>query len=110
MAMHPKYPAALQFARIEYFAKVDISPVEDACTDKELASGYWLAVVSFYYEHQCKVWFGYLTEVWATATSPDFFFVPVQCIKSRVAYCNVEVDFGRIIGKERVNIVSPLSE
>ena len=43
-------------------------------------------------------------------TTPDFFFVPITYIKSRVAYCKMEFDFGRIIGKERIYVVSPLSE
>ena len=43
-------------------------------------------------------------------TMPDFFIFPITYIKSCVAYCNMEFDFGRIIGKERIYVVSPLSE
>lgn len=106
MAVHPRFPSALHLATIEYFARVDMKQT----SGEELTASVWVAAVSFYYEHQCKVWFGYPTEVWATATLPDLFFVPVHCIKSRVAYSKVEVDFGRIIGKETVMVVSPLSE
>ena len=91
-------------AIIEFFAKVDV-----ITTDDNHQSSFWIAVVSFYYEHQCKVLFGHPTETWARSTLPDWFFIPISYIQSRVAYCEMEVDFGHIIGKENIVVVSPLA-
>ena len=91
-------------AIIEFFAKVDV-----ITTDDNHPSSFWIAVVSFQYEHQCKVWFGHPTQIWAWSTLPDWFFIPISYIQSRVAYCETEVDFGHIIGKENIVVVSPLA-
>ena len=37
------------------------------------------------------------------------FFIPISYIQSCVAYCEIEVDFGHIIGKENIVVVSPLA-
>ena len=72
-------------------------------------NGLWVAAVSWYMPHDCFVWFGKPTQVWATATFPGYSFVPVGNIKSRVLYTQAEVNFGRIIGLDTVNIVVPLN-
>lgn len=69
----------------------------------------WTACVQFFEEHQCKVWFGGPTEVLTRITSPDVFYIPLYDIKTRVAYCETSVDFGRVIGEEVVYVVSFLS-
>ena len=61
----------------------------------------WLASVSFYCEHQCRVWYGSQVEVWSTVNTQDIHFIPVSSIKCCVVYSQQEVDFGRIIGTER---------
>ena len=71
---------------------------------------YWIAAVSFYFQYEQKMWFGYPTEVWALSTTPDLFFIPINFIASRVPYCEVDVNFGRFIGTEKVMVVSPLSD
>lgn len=104
MAVHPRHPDQIHLARIEHYAKLDI---KDCKSDTK--SSVWVACVSFYYEHDCKVWFGDPTQVWARSTSPDCYYVRLPSIKSRVAYCETVVDFGRYIGKQTVFVVSPLS-
>ena len=101
MATHPRYPGNKpQLARIEYFAKLDILSL----------MSYWFAAVYFYFDHQCRVWFGYPCEVWSYSTVPDLIFIPISFISCRVALCELEVDFGRVIGKQKVFVVSPLSD
>lgn len=106
MTIHPGHPYTPHLARIEFFAQVDL----ELTVGNEANVSHWIACVSYHFEHRCKVWFGYPTEVWARATSHDLFFIPIMSIRSRVAYCELEVDFGRIIGKEKVMVVSPLSD
>ena len=103
MALHPNHPNQLYLARIEHFATMDIRDNSKANT-----ISIWTACVHFFDEHPCKVWFGGPTQVW-TRTTPDAFYIPLDHIKTRVAYCETLVDFGRIIGKEVVYIVSLLS-
>ena len=104
MASHPEHPGVLHLAKIEHFAKID---VRDNMNNANYSI--WTACVSFYYEHECKVWFGGPTQVWSRATSPDTYYISLSCIKTRVAYCEWEVDFGRRIGHQNVLIVSLLS-
>jgi len=103
MAIHPKHPNQLFFAKIEHFAKLDIKDNSKAAT-----VSVWTACVRFYDEHQCKVWFGGPTQVWTRTTSLDAFYIPLHCIKTRVAYCETLVDFGRVIGNEIVSLLSNL--
>ena len=63
-----------------------------------------------FFEHQCRVWFGYPCEVWTMTTVPDLFFVPVNYIKCRVALSELKVNFGRVIGVQKVFVVSLLSD
>lgn len=104
MAKHPNNHS-IHLARIEFFAKVDIKLV----TGEETNLNFWIAAVSFYFQHEYKVWFGYPTEVWALSTLPDLFFIPINYIVSRVAYCELEVNFGHLVGNQRVMVVSPIS-
>ena len=67
----------------------------------------WVAAVKWFFEHQYKVWFGHPTQVWSSACYPGF-FIPISNIKSRVVYSHHLVNFGRIIGEEKVYIVTPL--
>ena len=46
---------------------------------------------------------------WSAVTAPDLYFLPLTCIKSRVAYCKKTVNFGRVIGNDSVIIAVPLS-
>lgn len=48
--------------------------------------------------------------MWTTSTLHDIIFIPISYIRCRVALSEVEVDFGQFIGKEKVFIVSPLSD
>ena len=103
MVVHPSHPDELHLAKIEYFAKVAVQPESGA------VCSIWTACVQFHHNHQCKVWFGGPTQVWATSLEIDAFFVPLYSISSHVALCCTEVDFGRVIGKQKVLVVSPLS-
>ena len=42
-------------------------------------------------------------------STSDFYYIRLTSIKSRVAYCETEMDFGKFIGKQTVFVVSPLS-
>lgn len=95
---HPKHPHTLRLTRIEFFSKVNI---DKTMIEPGVKPCFWIAVVSLYDEHPCKVWFGHPTEVWATSTVPDWYFIPVSYVISRVAYSETEVDFGRVIGSEK---------
>ena len=89
MAHHPNHPDYLYLARIEHFAKLKVR-------------GYYYQYLdSFFGKHQCKVWFGGPTEVCTRTTYLDAFYIPLHDIKTRVAYCEKLVDFGRVIGKKR---------
>ena len=63
----------------------------------------------FYDEHDYKSWFGGPTQVWTRSQPPDIYYISLSSIKSTVAYCETQVDFGRIIGKQTVYVVSLLS-
>ena len=70
----------------------------------------WVAYVSFYEVHPCRAWYGGQTEVWCSnQTITGSHYVFLSSIISRVAYCEAEVDFGRVIGKQTVLVVSKLS-
>ena len=104
MALHPKFPnQSSHLARIEHFAKVDLKLSDGSMS-------IWTACVSFYYEHNCRVWFGGPTQVWAKSTSPDLYYIQLSSIGSRVAYCETCVDFGSRIGKQTVIVASIISE
>ena len=68
----------------------------------------WVAAVSWYMPHECFVWFGKPTQVWSNVNFPGYSFLPVGNVKSRVLYTTAEVNFGRIIGLDTVNVVVPL--
>ena len=66
-----------RLAEVQYFVKCCIkfhSNVGNTCTT------YWLAAVSFFNAHQCKVWFGKPMEVWSSVTDFDIHFIPVTHI------------------------------
>ena len=66
----------------------------------------WVAAVSWYDHHPCKLWFGKPTEVWSTTnvTDPMSFIL----INSRVVYVKTDVDFGSILGSSLVYLIVPL--
>ena len=39
----------------------------------------------------------------------DMCYLPLSCIKSRVAYCSTTINFGRIAGQDSVYIVVPVN-
>ena len=57
----------------------------------------WVAAVSWYMPHECLVWFGKHTQVWASITVPALYKV------TRFVYTG---SFGR--GLDTVNVVVPL--
>ncbi len=87
--------ATPSLAEIQYFFCCDIS--------------YGGVVKPHYFvQHPAKVWFGSPTQVWAVVTTSETHFLPVSCIRSRVAYSMRRYDFGRLIGESYpiVNISS----
>ena len=112
MAIHPKYPNELYLAKIEYFAKLDARDNTNTCFTSIHSNGelsIWIACVSFYYMHDCKVWFGGPTQVWCRSTSPDHYYISLSSFKCRVAHCKTVIDFGRVIGKQTVFVVSVIT-
>lgn len=69
----------------------------------------WVVAVSFFFEHNCRVWYGYPAEVWSTATLPDIVFIPISNVISRIVYVESVVNFGRIAGEQKVLVVVPIS-
>ena len=90
-----------KLATVKFFAKCSVK------NGKEQRA-VWVAVVSIYMAHNCKVWFGKPTQVWTTVTYPGYSFIPLTNIISRVLYSTTTVNFGRLIGNDYVNIVVPL--
>lgn len=68
----------------------------------------WLVALSFFPEHQCKVWYGHPTEVWGGIPDIDIYFLPLHSILNRVTFTKCNVNFGRIIGTDSVIVVTPL--
>lgn len=92
----------LHFATIEHFCKVNYN-----CSDSTGTTSKWVASVVFYDVHQCRVWYGGPTEVWCRSLSAaGSLYIDLSGIQSRVAYCEADVDFGRVIG---IMIVSSLT-
>ena len=106
MALHPNNPDQCFLAMIEYFAKVNVR--DNQCSNESIST-VWVACVTFYMEHPCKSWFGGPMQVWSKSTSFDCHFINLSSIKSRVAYCETDVDFGGMVGQQNVLIVSVLS-
>ena len=65
----------------------------------------WLALVSDFSTHSCRVWFGNSVQVWSRVIKDEKHFVPISLICSRVVYIESEVDFGSAIGKENLLII-----
>ena len=92
-------------AAIQYFAECTAKS-----NDNSEQPALWVAAVSWYMPHDCAVWFGKHTQVWATVTFLGYSFVPFFChIISRVLYTKADVNFGRVRGTEKVNITVPLN-
>ena len=80
-----------RLAEVQFFCKCKVK-CNGICKD------IWLAAVCFFPEHQCKMWLGRPSEVWALSE-----------FHNRVAFTKGSVNFGRYIGTDNVVIVSPLS-
>lgn len=114
MALHPEHPDQLYLARIEHFCRVIIrddakSQSTNNVLPETISVAFWVACVSFYDAHDYKSWFGAPTQVWCRSSSPSRHHIKLSSIKNRVAYCEHEVDFGGIIGKQNVLVVSVLT-
>ena len=68
----------------------------------------WVAAVSWFDTHQCKLWFGFPTQVWSTSSFQQMCYLPLQHIKCPVVYTKATVNFGRFIGDDVVFIVVPI--
>ena len=93
----------VNLAEIEFFFRCDV------CVGSKDVVSFWFVAVKLFSDHMCKVWFGFPTQVWSAVTAPDMYFLPLTCIKSRVAYCKKTVNFGRVIGNDSVIIAVPIS-
>ena len=93
---HHNYLSKIRF----FVGAVAVSKVDHTKTHSM-----WCAAVSWFMEHQCKVWFGSPAQVWSTATYPGYSYIPVPDIKS---YSKSVVYFSRLIGTATVYIITPL--
>ena len=90
-------------AQILFFAEcVAISKVDGHHTKL------WVAAVSWFMDHPCKVWYGNPVQVWSAATFPGFSFIPVTNIISRVVYTKSVCNFGQLISRDNVYVIVPL--
>lgn len=92
----------LRLAIINYFLEIVILRDGNSRT-------MWMANVSYYDQHNCRVWYGSSVEVWAAVTSQGVYFVPISKVKCRVAYSKQEVNFGSVIGTDKIIIACPLN-
>lgn len=92
----------LRLAIINYFLEIVILRDGNSQT-------MWMANVSYYDQHNCRVWYGCSVEVWAAVTSQGVYFVPISKVKCRVAYSKQEVNFGSVIGTDKIIIACPLN-
>lgn len=68
----------------------------------------WVAAVSWFMDHPCRVWYGNPVQVWSAASFPGFSFIPVTNIISRVVYTKSICNFGRLISRDNVYVIVPL--
>ena len=92
-----------RLAEIQYFVSCIV-----VSADKKEKQIVWVAIVKWLMEHQCKVWFGYPTQVWSSTYSLGKYFILISDIKSRIVYSHHIVNFGNLIGDEKVYIITPL--
>lgn len=90
-----------RLAKINFFAECIV------VADNGDRVAVWVAAVSWFDSHPCKVWFGFPTQVWSTSSFHES-FVPLQSIKCRVVYTKATVNFGRVIGDDVVFFVIPV--
>ena len=86
-----------QLAEILYF--VECICRIDGSTE---LSRMWFAYVNWLLEHQCKLWYGNLVQVWTTVQSLSSFFILVKNIKSRIVYVKCNRDFGQMLSNDTV--------
>ena len=84
--------------------KAKITDAFGVCCDES----FWFLSGSSYLNHSCKLWFGYPTEVWTTVLNDDMTYYFINEISSRVIFVETLYDFGRIIGEDKVLIVTPV--
>ena len=95
----------LKLGIIHYFAKVAYLSSTENTTEPSTA---WFAYVTFFLPHECKVWYGYPTEVWSISESSSSYFIPLSNIKSGAAYIQANVNFGCSIGIQPVFVAVPI--
>lgn len=77
-----------RLAQVQYFVECTVlTRVEREYVKK------WFAVVSLFDHHQCKVWYGYPTEVWSTVSFDNYCIIPLSNIKCQVVYTKGLVNF-----------------
>lgn len=84
--------------------KAKITDAFGVCCDES----FWFLSGSSYLNHSCKLWFGYPTEVWTTVLNDDMTYYFINEISSRVIFVETLYDFGRVIGEDKVLIVTPV--
>lgn len=90
-----------KLAEIQHFAR---------CTIKlgDQIKLVWLVAVSLFPEHSCRVWFGSPTEVWGGVPDSDIHYMPLSALQNRVTFSKCTYNFGRVIGTDKVMVITPL--
>ncbi len=94
---------AVCLAQVNYFGSFTIVNTESQA-EKSIQ---WLANVSWFEQHPCRLWYGTPTQVWSTTLSGSE-FIPVDYIKDLSVYVKASVNFGQYIGTDSVYIATPI--
>ena len=95
-------PHQVVLAEVQYFLEVTVKDNDH--------QNLWVACVNTFMEHPCRVWFGNPVQVWTSTISSSFHLIPVNRIRSRVAYVKCKHDFGRVLVNDNVFVVVPIGD
>lgn len=95
---------SIELAEIEYFFQYNVLQ-----SNHSQAQTFWVAVVNWYLEHPCRVWYGNPVQVWTTVNSPVTSYISVKSIKSRLIYTKCTRDFGTMLVNDTVYVITPLT-
>ena len=92
----------LCLAQVNYFGVFTV-----VNTDLQTKDTLWLANVSCFEQHPCRLWYGTPAQVWCTIHSNSD-FIPVSSIKHLSVHVKASVNFGRYVGIDTVYIATPI--
>ena len=93
----------ISLAEVKYYGAISVVKSESESVEFETLT-VWLAFVSWFEEHPCRVWYGTPTQVWCT-TSLCSQFIPITNIR---CCSKTSVNFGRYVGTDSVYVATPI--